>query len=189
MRFARLDIGNNVVEISPHRLPTFYNDGTWKHPVRVLWDQGDKAAVNALGWYEIVEMPPTFDSTLERWNGTFTYQKNASLVEASQGSVAMTAPEIAERLAGEKEEVVKLVKAEGLSRIKAFLPALATFDEVELIRELWLSISPAARAPTATLGSVTAVYQAGRDAVQAVNALATITEVRGYDPVNTPTWP
>ena len=96
-----------------------------------------------------------------------------------------TAQEISDRIrAGRIQEV----KEEGLSRIQAVMPAITSFDTLELIRELWSSIEPAARNATATLQSLIDIYQAGRDAVTFLKT-ATDPQLGIYDAVNDPAWP
>lgn len=191
MRFARVDGGNNVVEVANHNLPRFTKVGSIAHPVRQLWQNGDNAAVHALGWYPINEIAPTFDDTVEKFDGTWSYAFNVgtSQVDATPNSTPMSAQEIANKLAAEKENKVKALKAEGLSRIQAVMPAIETFDQVELVRELWLSIASAARSPTADMTTITGIYGAGRSAVAAINALTTISAVRAYNVLTDPGWP
>lgn len=189
MRYARVDGGDNVIETASHQLPRFTKVGSLAHPVRQLWANGDQAAVFALGWYPVNELGPGFDTTTHKFDGTFTYVKNGNQIDATRNGTPMSAPEITVRLNAERVEKVKEVKAEGLSRINAVMPALETFDQVELVRELWLSIAPAARQPTADLTTITNIYSAGRNAVAAVKALTTIADVRNYNVTTDPSWP
>lgn len=80
------------------------------------------------------------------------------------------------------------VKDEGLTRVQAELPGITDFDVLELIREFWLSIAPAARNPTATFQKVIDIYQAARDAITVINGL-TGAALKAYDPVTGPAWP
>lgn len=84
-----------------------------------------------------------------------------------------------------KDERVAAIKAEGLARIQAVLPAIDSFDALELAREQWLSIAPAARTPTAAWTSVINIYTAGRNAAILVRAAANLTAVDAV----TPAWP
>lgn len=81
------------------------------------------------------------------------------------------------------------LRREALARVRVKLPALNTFAEVELVREQWLSIAPAARQPTATFQYLIDVVQAARAAATSINALATAAEVMAYDIQATPGWP
>lgn len=96
-----------------------------------------------------------------------------------------TAQQIADRKLAEKIEAVKL---EGLTRIQVVMPAINSFDTLELIRELWLSIDAGSRSATPTLQSVIDIYQAGRDAVIFLKA-ANAATVDAYDAVTGPSWP
>lgn len=84
-----------------------------------------------------------------------------------------------------KAERIAAIKADGLARIQAVFPAINSFDELALIRELFLSILPAARAPTANWQRMIDIYTAGRNAVIAVNSATTKALVDAV----TPAWP
>lgn len=88
-----------------------------------------------------------------------------------------------------RKKKVDELKAEGLSRIQVIFPAVNNFDELDLIREQWLSIAPAARQATADFQRMIDIVQAGRSARQAIIALNTIAEIESYDVVNAPSWP
>jgi len=95
----------------------------------------------------------------------------------------------AEELANAKQTRIDELKQEGLSRIQAVLPGISNWDALELERERWLSIAPASRNRTAAYQSVIDVYQAGRDAAIAINALADTATVNAYDVNASPAWP
>ena len=95
----------------------------------------------------------------------------------------------AEELANAKQAKLAELKQEGLSRIQGVLPGISNWDALELERERWLSIAPASRSPTAAYQSVIDIYQAGRTAAIAINALANITAVNAYDVNASPAWP
>lgn len=76
-----------------------------------------------------------------------------------------------------KDARILAIKTEGLTRIQVVLPGVKDFDTLELMRELWLSVAPAARAPTATLTSAINIYTAGRNGVNAVKAATTKAQV------------
>lgn len=84
-----------------------------------------------------------------------------------------------------KTERVAAIKAEGLDRIQAVFPAINSFDELALIRELFLSILPAARSPTANWQRMIDIYTAGRNAATAVNSATTKQQVDAVIPA----WP
>ena len=83
---------------------------------------------------------------------------------------------------------IQALKDEGLSRIQAEMPAINNFDTLELVREMWLSTAPAARAATVTFQSIIDIYQAARDGVIVLNG-ATPAEVTAYDVLTDPSWP
>lgn len=94
-------------------------------------------------------------------------------------------PAIAEDLAGAKARRRQQVKLDGLQRMRTRLDALRTFDDVQLLREVVLSIAPAARQLTAKLQYCADTYAAGMAAIDAVNAATTISQVDSVVPV----WP
>lgn len=52
------------------------------------------------------------------------------------------------------------ITAEALARIQSVLPEVSNMATAQLMRELWLSIAPAARQTTAKMSAVVAIYQA-----------------------------
>lgn len=84
-----------------------------------------------------------------------------------------------------KADRIAAIKADGLARIQAVFPAINSFDELVLIRELFLSVLPAARSPTANWQRMIDIYTAGRNAVIAVNSATTKAQVDAV----TPAWP
>lgn len=81
------------------------------------------------------------------------------------------------------------LKTEGLSRINIIFPAIKNWDDLDLVRDQWLSVAPAARQATDDFQSMIDIFQAGKDAAANINALGTIAEVEAYDVINTPAWP
>ena len=88
-----------------------------------------------------------------------------------------------------KKEKINELKTEGLSRINVVFPAVTDFDELDLIREQWLSIAPAARQPTADFQTMIDIVQAGKIARQAINAMTIVAEIQAYDVAIDPVWP
>ncbi len=84
-----------------------------------------------------------------------------------------------------KADRIAQIKAAGLARIQAVFPAINSFDELALIRDLFLSILPAARSPTANWQRMIDIYTAGRNAVIGVNNATTKQQVDAV----TPAWP
>ena len=96
-----------------------------------------------------------------------------------------TTQEIADAARADK---IQELKNEGLSRIQAVMPAINSFDTLELVREMWLSTAPAARNATVTFQSIIDIYQAARDGIVVLNG-ATPAEVTAYDVLTDPSWP
>lgn len=84
-----------------------------------------------------------------------------------------------------KAERIEALKADGLARIQAVFPAIKSFDELALIRELYLSIAPAARQPTTNWQRMINIYTAGQAAAASINAASTKAQVDAV----TPSWP
>ena len=90
-----------------------------------------------------------------------------------------------ETLAQAKERRILQIKSDGLAHIAAEFPVVTNFDLLLLIREIWLSIAPAARQPTTPLTFAINTYQAGTTAIAAVHAATTIAQVDAV----TVSWP
>lgn len=84
-----------------------------------------------------------------------------------------------------KAAKIDTIKSEGLLKIKAIFPAIQTFDDLALLRELYLSILQAARSPTTNWQKMIDIYQAGQTAVAAVNNASSKNAVDAV----TPSWP
>jgi hypothetical protein len=130
--------------------------------------------------YQDVPAGATIPSS-HRWFQTYLIW----LAEPNVPEPFETAQQISDRLRNEK---IQELKEEGLSRIKAIMPAISDFDTLELVREMWLSIAPAARSATADFQSIIDIYQAARDGVVFLNG-ATDGEVSSYDVITSPSWP
>ena len=91
----------------------------------------------------------------------------------------------AETLAEAKSRRKWEIKRDGLARMQTRLPALDAFDMVQLMREIYLSVAPAARQPTTDLQWIIDTYQAGNVALAQVAASTTIAQVNAV----TPAWP
>jgi hypothetical protein len=71
-----------------------------------------------------------------------------------------------------KRQKIHELTAEAVRRVGLVMPELADLSSLIVMRELWLSIAPAARQPTAKLTAVINIYQAWNTAVDAVKACA-----------------
>ena len=94
-----------------------------------------------------------------------------------------TAP--VETLAEAQERRTAAIKAEGLARIQAVMPAVSDIDTLELVRELILSIAPAARQLTADMTTISNIYAAARTALIAIRNATTVAQVDAV----TVSWP
>ena len=90
-----------------------------------------------------------------------------------------------ETLAQAKARKLHEIKATGLDRMQTRFPALQTFDTVMLLREIVLSVAPAARQLTANMQWLSDTYAAGRTAADQVQAATTIAQVDAV----VPAWP
>lgn len=84
-----------------------------------------------------------------------------------------------------RRQRVAEIKSDGLSRINTRFGAIDSFDTLKLVREVMLSIAPAARQLTANFQWLSDTYQAGTDAISAVQSATTIAQVDAV----TPAWP
>ena len=98
---------------------------------------------------------------------------------------AYTAQELEEQALA---NMIQDLKVEGLNRIQAVMPAISNFDTLELVREMWLSIAPAARSATADFQTIIDIYQAARDGIIYLKG-ATAGQVAAYDVTTDPSWP
>jgi len=83
----------------------------------------------------------------------------------------------------------KELNDEGLRRIQLIFPAISDFDELDLVREQFLSTKATARNPTVKFQQLIDTVQARNQARTSINALTTVADINNYDVVNTPTWP
>lgn len=92
---------------------------------------------------------------------------------------------VAETLAQAKVRRKLEIKREGAERMKTRFEALRDFETVQLIREVLLSVVPAARQLTVDFQWLSDTYSAGKTAVAAVEAATTVAQVDAV----TPAWP
>lgn len=107
----------------------------------------------------------------------------------AEEEIELASERTASALPDAKAAKIRQLKRETMSRIQLIEPALDSIGMLELMRELFLSIAPAAREPTPTLQSVIDTYQAGRGAIIAIKAMTVADDVLAYDVLNTPAWP
>jgi hypothetical protein len=90
-----------------------------------------------------------------------------------------------ESLADAKARRTTAIKAAALTRITAVLPTIDSFDTLDLVKEIVLSIAPAARQLTADLQAVVDIYTAAKTAIGSVQAATTVAQVDAV----TVSWP
>jgi len=81
------------------------------------------------------------------------------------------------------------IKDEGLSRVQVVFPAITGFDDLQIERERYLSIAPAARSATTDYQKMIDIYVAGANAITQNNLEADWSVVDTYNPVTGPSWP
>lgn len=94
-------------------------------------------------------------------------------------------PQPDETLEEAKKRRAYQIRMQGLTRMQTRFEGLRSFEMVRLVREVVLSIAPAARQLTADITWLGDTYQAGRDAIDDVQAATTIAQVDAV----TPAWP
>lgn len=80
-------------------------------------------------------------------------------------------------LAAIKAARVAAIKLDGLAHIQAVYPAIRSFDDLQLVSDIILSIVPAARQLTADMTKAAAIWNAGKAAIASVNAATTAAQV------------
>lgn len=120
--------------------------------------------------------------------GHSVIQENGVFITDDSAAVELVLDSYDEIAAEKKHKILEL-KEEGLRRIQLVFPAINDFDELDLVREQFLSVAPAARQATVDFQLMIDTVQAGKSAAAAINALTTEAEIQAYDVVNSPAWP
>ncbi|GIW55335.1 MAG: hypothetical protein KatS3mg082_1739 [Nitrospiraceae bacterium] len=84
-----------------------------------------------------------------------------------------------------KREKKRKIAEEAFERVRMLFPALASYDQLELEVERWLSIAAVARNPTPAYKKLIDTVVAARAAIAAVNSASTVADVETLVPV----WP
>ena len=134
-----------------------------------------------LGWYVIVDNLPVLQENQRAEPDSLVFK--GTTIE--QNYTVVTDLSI-EQL---KQSLIESLKEEGLQRLQTHIPALDNWNMVDLVEEIWKSISPAARQPTGALQGVIDVKVAGRSAALVINTLNLESELLAYDVVTDPKWP
>lgn len=88
-------------------------------------------------------------------------------------------------LAAIKAARVAAIRLDGLARVRAVFPSIASFDDLKLVSSIIQSILPAARSLTPDMTKAAAIFSVGQAAIAAVNAAATAQDVAAV----VPAWP
>lgn len=171
-------IENNAIVESFAVYPKEYLIANEIYKIRDLVNAGHD--VESLGFYKGIKVPANI-TAMQRVTGR---------APSFTGSAVEELP-IVEDLSISEAKSVKTdqIKTEGLSRIQSTIPGIGTFEALDLVKEIWTSITPAARSATTALQSVIDIYSAGKTAIASVQALATFQEVSDYNPTTDPSWP
>lgn len=92
-------------------------------------------------------------------------------------------------LAEAKELKILELKNEGVSRMVSRVAGVLTFDQVNVMKEQWLSIDLGSRNPTPDFQFLIDVWQAGQDAAETINAYTLQSEIDAYNITTDPVWP
>ena len=95
----------------------------------------------------------------------------------AQGNTALpmiVTPPPETSLAEVKLRRIRAVSEEALIHIQTVMPEVSDMATAMLVRELWLSIAPAARQPTPDMSATLAIFVAWRVAVVQVKQCATV---------------
>ncbi len=84
-----------------------------------------------------------------------------------------------------KAKKVDFLVAQGMVLVQQVMPGIQTFDQLDLVKEQYLSLLTAARAPTARFQKLIDIYTVGETAINQVKAATTQAQVDAVNPV----WP
>lgn len=124
-----------------------------------------------------------------RRDGVFVGYDSSGVSSPANDSAINSLINIYEPLAEAKIEKAEEIKREGLSRIQALYPAIQNIDDLELIKDFYLSIARSARQPVLGFPTMISIYTAAKGAISAINAETDWTVVRDYNVLTGPGWP
>jgi hypothetical protein len=84
-----------------------------------------------------------------------------------------------------KKLKIAALKVEGVARAQAVFEGIKDFGDLDLVSQIVQSIAPASRSLTARITTLSQIWTAGKNAVDAVNAATTVAAVNAV----TPAWP
>ncbi len=136
------------------------------------------------------EIEPTFNSdTHKKGSAILALDVPAKMVNITYNVEALDAGELLIVLANKKIPKLKLLKAEGLRRIQIIFPDIDGWGDLNLVKENWLSIAPAARKPTPKFQALIDTIQAVQASATAIKAMTNVTIINSYDVTTDPGWP
>lgn len=101
----------------------------------------------------------------------------------SVASPAFSAP--VETLQAAKDRRRISVRGEALSRVQSAFPSIENYDDLKLVREILLSVIPAARSFTADVQRLVDIFSAVQTAITSINNATTVAQVDAV----TVNWP
>lgn len=135
-------VSNNAVVSGPKPIPK-----NWKRYSNLHLLPKDQLA--ELGWYEaVLTAPPLPDEYTHHYgNWEFSIDHGLGVVTCSRSIVARTPEDLVVVREGVVLQKVAEVKQEALTRIKATIPTIDTYNEVALIALLWPGLNIANLGP------------------------------------------
>ncbi len=151
-----------------------------------------QAAANNVAWlktqgeWPYQDQPPPTITEFQRLVGP-TYALSGGVVVPQWTVQDFTDQEVVNAL---RPQRVAEIKAEGLARITALVPALTTLEQVDLMVELWPLLNTEVLVPTDPLYKAREIYVYARNKIAWVNDPArTRAELGAYDAAIDPGWP
>ena len=120
--------------------------------------------------------------------GHFLY-KESGVWYSSNDAAVQSIIDSYDNLQDEIENAKVRIKEYALHLIGNLFPAINSIDELELIKELWSSILPAARNPTSKLASAISIYATAKASISSVAALTSVQDAKDYNAETDPGWP
>ena len=180
---------NNTIISGPIRLARLWADANGdQHPLSEMGKRAAISRLNDLGWYKQIIVPTSHNINTEKvigYNDIITGLEVFSTELIGPFSGADTTS----RVGNLKRIKIEEVKGIAVVKANAIFDDIDSFGQMQVMINLWQSIAPAARNPTAKMTDFIAVAQAARNAVTAIRALSDPVAIDAYDSNTDPTWP
>lgn len=98
------------------------------------------------------------------------FRDGSSVLAVSNEAAAQAFVDSYSELPHVKKQRIKDIRVESVSRIGLVYPWIDAFDKLDIVRDLYLSIAPAAREPKPGIATLIAIQQAATAAIAAVRA-------------------